>query len=322
MRMIFHADASPQIGAGHVMRVATIAEKAIQEGHECHFVGQIKGLVWVKEYIEHLGFQSVNPTFQEFSPIIIDSILIFDSYILTKDSICLKRSDWALTVNVCDRFTPEYSADLNVLQDLSLPADGSNGKVLSGPDFILLRQGITKSLRSKNFDGPLSIVVTGGGSDPFYFVEHVLLKLISLDFNFKVDAFADYPLPALNSTRITLHKNGPLLDRIAPFADLAITTASTTSVEFIAREIPTLIACVTPNQVPNYTDFSRLGYALPIGERTDENGWNIDSRTLENAVTMSSVRESLVSTIQELIDLKATSRVLDEIKVRISEKSI
>jgi spore coat polysaccharide biosynthesis predicted glycosyltransferase SpsG len=321
MRMIFHAEASPQIGAGHVMRVATIAEKAIREGHECHFVGEIKGLVWVKEYIEHLGFQTVRPAFRDISPIIIDSILIFDSYNLSEDSICLQHSIWALTVNVCDRFTPDYSADLYVLQDLSVPVNGRNRKVLSGPDFTLLRQGITKSRRPKNSNGPLNIVVTGGGSDPFYFVEHVLLQLISIDFNFKVDAFADYPLPALESPKVTLHKNGTLLDRIAPLAGLAITTASTTSVEFIAREIPTLIACVTPNQIPNYLDFSRLGYALPIGERTDESGWNIDSKTLKNAIILSSVRDSLVSRIQELIDLKATSRVLDEIKVRISEKS-
>jgi spore coat polysaccharide biosynthesis predicted glycosyltransferase SpsG len=321
MRMIFHADASPQIGAGHVMRVATIAEKAIQEGYECHFVGEITGLVWVKEYIAHLGFQTVKSALSDISPIILNSILVFDSYNLSEDSICLEGSNWALTVNVCDRFTPHYPADLYVLQDLSVPANGRDEKVLSGPDFILLRQGISKSRRSKNSKGPLNIVVAGGGSDPFRFVEHVLLQLIAVDFDFKVDAFADYPLPALESPKFTLHKNGPSLDRIAPIADLVITTASTTSLEFIAREIPTLIACVTPNQIPNYKDFSRLGYALPIGERTDESGWNIDSKTLESAIILSSVRESLISRIQELIDLKATSRVLDEIELRISEKS-
>lgn len=47
MRFVFRADASVQIGTGHVMRCLTLADELVRQGHECRFV--------CREHKGHLG---------------------------------------------------------------------------------------------------------------------------------------------------------------------------------------------------------------------------------------------------------------------------
>ena len=314
MRMIFYADASPQIGAGHVMRVTTIAQEALSRGYECHFAGDIQSLNWVKEYIVNLGFKSVSSSLDALYLESHDCILFFDSYTLASDSHCLGSSEWVLTVNVCDRFTPEYPADLYILQDLSPNTYGKYPNVFSGPDFTLLRKEIVKCSNLRNYSAPLKVVVTGGGSDPYFFVRNLLRELVLIQSDMEIHAFANYILPKHSEMNVIQYDVGLQLDEVAIDAGLAITTASTTSLEFIAREIPTLIACVTNNQIPNYQELSKLGYALPIGGRDEEDIWVFENKTLESAITEHRVRDSLREQVRGLIDLRAPTRVIDEVE--------
>jgi len=59
VRFIFRADASREIGSGHVMRSLALAEEAISRGFDCIFVGKISDLDWVsescKDGIFHVG---------------------------------------------------------------------------------------------------------------------------------------------------------------------------------------------------------------------------------------------------------------------------
>ncbi len=322
MRMIFYADASPQIGAGHVMRVTTIAQAALKMGYECHFVGDIQSLTWVKEYITSLGFKSVSGSLDRISLSWHDSILVFDSYTLSSSSGCLRPSEWALTVNVCDRYTPKYPADLYILQDLSPTVDSKHPNVFSGPDFTLLREEIVKCSISRDYGTPLKVVVTGGGSDPYFFVRNLLHELVSVQYEMEIHTFANYFLPEYSSLNVIQHSPGLQLDRVAKDAGLAITTASTTSLEFIAREIPTLIACVTNNQIPNYRELVNLGYALPIGSRDEYGFWAFNSKTLESAITEPRVRDVLRKRIRGLIDLGATTRVMNEVEQYLLKRNL
>lgn len=55
MRIVFRADASVQIGTGHVMRCLTLADELTRQGHECRFVcreheGHLGDLITSKSY--------------------------------------------------------------------------------------------------------------------------------------------------------------------------------------------------------------------------------------------------------------------------------
>jgi spore coat polysaccharide biosynthesis predicted glycosyltransferase SpsG len=319
MRLIFHADASLEIGAGHVMRISTLAKAAIERGYECHFIGQVASLKWVRNYIKTLGFNSISE-----SPLQIPSdpqncILVFDSYTLAEEADCLLSVNWKLIVNICDSFTPIYNSDLFIFQDLIAPNQQINGpKVFGGPDFILIRESIVKSQNYEDEGGKLKIVISAGGTDQYFVARNILNELNKLNLGLNIHVFADYSIPEFSALSIKQYSNGLELDRVAADAHLAITTASTSSLEFIAREIPTLVIRVTSNQQSNYDTLSELGFVLPIGSRDDKNFWSIDIESLRKAVTDRAVRDSLRRGVRGLIDGKGNSRILDLIEKRIA----
>ena len=80
MRFIFRADASREIGSGHVMRSSVLAEEAISRNFECIFVGRISGLDWVSERIANLGFSRVIEDERLFDVDRELDILVLDTY--------------------------------------------------------------------------------------------------------------------------------------------------------------------------------------------------------------------------------------------------
>lgn len=314
MRLVFRADASRQIGAGHVMRVTTIAQEAILRGYECHFVGAVGELRWVKDYVEKLGFQSINQSITQFGVGLENYILVLDSYTIQLDSVFNNLNVWKMVVCVTDQFTPRYCADIYVDQGLQNNVARENGLLLGGPDYALMRKTIKKSKPHKVFVSPPKILVLGGGSDPFGFVREVLYALNCSGFPFVAHVFSDENLEGVSDQNIIQHQLGPELDDLAGGVDLAITTASTSSIEFIAREIPTLIACAVDNQEKSYLELSKLGLALPIGVRNSVGVWHLDLTAIRMAITDHGLRLTLRERARGFIDLNGPSRVLDKIE--------
>ena len=314
MRLVFRADASRITGSGHVMRVTTIAQEAIARGFECHFVGNISDLPWVSEYINQMGFESLLEVSEKFTPDANRDVLILDSYTVAPDSKFIDASNWKMIVCVQDAFTPKYNADIYVnqsLHDRSLRA-GSN--VLTGPDFSLIRKEITKSSKIESPGLIPSVLVLGGGSDPFGFVDAVLSFLQQGDFGLELYVFSNDDLAKFGTLNICQYQIGPELDLVAKNADLVITTASTSSIEFIARELPTLVACAVDNQEVIYSELCELGYALPFGVRDRAGHWDLDLEILLLAIRNLQVREDLRNSVRGVIDLLGSFRVVDAIE--------
>lgn len=319
MRLVFRADASRQIGSGHVMRITAIAQEAISRGIECHFVGRISDLEWVSEYVQNLGFASIVDKEDSWIANCLEDVLVLDSYTTSLDSQYSNPRNWTLLVCIADGFTPDYPANLKIKQSLAKSVQESTSILLDGPDYILIRKGIEKSRRRKSETSRTQILVLGGGSDPFGFVHAALSELSLIKEDFKIIVFSNEDLSEFGFLDIEQHQIGPELDVLASEVDLVITTASTTSLEFVAREIPTLIACVVDNQEQTYAELSHLKVALPIGVRSNEGTWRFDQKIIRSAVTDPNVREDLKSRILDAIDLRGPSRVVDEIQYLLSK---
>ena len=313
MRLVFRADASPSIGSGHVMRVATIAQEAIGRGLECHFIGNSSNLPWVHEYINQLGFKSVFEDAEEFVHDSGRDVLILDSYTFPLAAEFNDPLNWKLVVCIQDAYTPKFNADIYVNQSLKHARSNPDLKVLTGPDFALIRKGINKSTKATSSDSTPSVLVLGGGSDPFGFVPTILSCLEKVNLGLEIHVFSNDDLTKFTSLNLIQYQIGPELDCVAEKVDLVITTASTSSIEFIARELPTLIACVVDNQEPFYSELSELGYAIPIAVRNSIGDWKIDLEILLSAIESPRVRDDLKSNIRGVIDLSGASRVVDAI---------
>jgi spore coat polysaccharide biosynthesis predicted glycosyltransferase SpsG len=124
--MVFRADATPQIGAGHVMRLSAIAEEAIKRGFECFFAGNICDIEWLDDHVNKLGFSQVLKP--EYISRVMDnqSVLIIDSYHIPVDHFSLSPQSWKFIVSISDAQTPDYISKLVVAPGMD--AGGINQK--------------------------------------------------------------------------------------------------------------------------------------------------------------------------------------------------
>lgn len=312
MRFIFRADASREIGSGHVMRSSVLAEEAISRGFECIFIGKISGLDWVGDRIETLGFTQV---FSDESSFVSDAstdILILDSYSIPVSNAFISKMNWKFVMSICDQITPNYKVDIELRPGFENSGEVQSPPVLlSGAKYILIRKGILKSSRQKDYSETTKVLVVGGGSDPFGFVPTVAKVLNTLKMNLEVHLFSNDKNLIAFSRRFVIHPIGSALDEIVQKIDVVLTTASTSSLEFIAQEIPTGVMCLVDNQEDYYEQLGRLGYATQIGTRTHAGKWEIEIEAIKELLSSQEKRDSLKQSIMGLVDLKGASRVID-----------
>ena len=312
MRFVFRTDASMSIGSGHVMRSSAIAEEAIARGIPSFFVGKISDLTWVSERIRGLGFIQVLENSSEFIPDENEDILIIDSYEIPTDDVFVQLRNWSKVVSIFDELTPDYSCDLRIHPGLTKAwPKRFSGSTLSGPKFVPLRKSIKNSTENTP-KGTLEVLVVGGGSDAYGFVPAVVNLLTQLTQDFHATIFTNSFLSMDLGERFTVSEVGLNLDLIANTADLVFTTASTTSLEFLARGSAVAIGCAVDNQELYYKELSGGDYAAPIGEFLN-NEWHLDAELIQELLSSETFRVTLKANSANLIDLNGAKRIVDEI---------
>jgi spore coat polysaccharide biosynthesis predicted glycosyltransferase SpsG len=112
--------------------------------------------------------------------------------------------------------------------------------------------------------------------------------------------------------RFSVFEVGLNLDLVANSVDLIFTTASTTSLEFLARGTAVAIGCAVDNQELYYKELSNADYAAPIGEFLN-NEWHLDAKLIQELVSSKTLRGNLKANSAGLIDLNGAKRIVDEI---------
>jgi spore coat polysaccharide biosynthesis predicted glycosyltransferase SpsG len=224
----------------------------------------------------------------------------------------IARKNWKFLLSICDEITPKYNVDVELHLGLEPSHSGRiTPIVLSGPEYILIRNGIQKSKRSVNSEHMTKVLVVGGGSDPFGFVREISNVISSMTLNIETHIFSDEVIPAKLSSGLIKHPLGSDLDSVAGDVDVVLTTASTSSLECIAREIPTGVVCAVDNQQGLFEQLGRLGYASKIGVRIRDGVWKFDINSITELLGSQNKRDSLKKATHGLIDLKGASRVID-----------
>lgn len=313
MRYVLRADASEKIGSGHVMRSSAIAEELIDRGEEVTFIGEYLEVPWLTTRINSMGFSQIFSSSEEFVPNPKTDVLILDSYNLPVDNDFIQRKNWKAIVSIVDELTPLYASDLMVHPGLASEGKTfSNIRVLAGAKFIPFRKTIQKNRNFETDKEVLEIVVVGGGTDPFNFVQAICVALKNSKSKFKARIFTNKNNMIELDSRFEVFPIGLELDHYASYADLVFTTASTSSLEFIAREVAVGIGCAVDNQEEYYRTLSSFGVAVPIGQ-VIENVWEINQQAIANLVGTKELRERLRRRCAGLVDLNGARRIVDEI---------
>jgi len=315
MRYVLRADASQSIGAGHVMRSSAIAEELIARGKEVIFVGQITGLPWVENRIAALGFTHLYNESSEFISNPESDILLLDSYEIDRNHAFITPTNWLHVVAIVDEQSPNYCCTLRIHPGLDSDWTGnSKTPILAGPKYIPFRSSLSKNVRTAiQAKHKIKIAVVAGGSDPYGLVHEFAKILVMFSEQFEAYLFSDSILDSTLDSRFHPIEVGLNLDELTKDVDLVLTTASTSSMEFLARGLCVGIACVVDNQEQNYNMLGELGVALQLGFLNLNNEWKLDKDKIHSLISSSEVRGNLLSKAQGLIDFKGASRIVDAI---------
>jgi spore coat polysaccharide biosynthesis predicted glycosyltransferase SpsG len=295
------------------MRSSALAEELIGRGFESIFVGQVDGLDWVKERIDNLGFSRIIEGSTNFISDPAKDILILDSYEINLSDDFINRDKWKKIISISDDTTPKYICDLVIHPGLDSGwLKDSITPFLFGPEYILIRKSIQKAPSTLLSDEQeLQIVVVGGGSDPTGFCSAIADFLQQIDMRFQATFITDFPITLNGPHKFRAMPNGDVFDKIAGAANLILTTASVSSLEFIAQEIPVGIACAVENQRLNYESLAAANVAIQIGEFSNSLGWQLNLGAIRNLISNPSARTKLRENCSSYIDLDGASRVAD-----------
>ena len=319
MRLVFRADASPECGAGHVMRISVLAEEAITQGLECIFIGEIQGLHWLLNRINNMGFQETHSNFDTYKSNPNTDILILDSYTIPVELEEIESKHWLYIVVIADKLTPKYKSNLVIKPNLtSCNSIKERNSVLEGPEYILVRKLARSSKKFKKQNSPLKIMVSGGGTDTQNFAKSIATELEKVETIIEVHFFSNTEIVSKTGKLFVTHNIGEELDRISEDADLAFTTASTSALEFIASKIPTGVVCAVNNQREYYEQLGELNYAIQIGEFTSQKVYKLKSANIKGLISDPEVRDRLTNNISNLIDANGASRILSAIKENVT----
>jgi spore coat polysaccharide biosynthesis predicted glycosyltransferase SpsG len=315
MRYVFRADASQSIGAGHVMRSTAIAEELIARGKDVVFVGEISELPWVKERITTLGFTDVFTETSDYLSSPKSDVLLLDTYLIDIDDAFISPENWLHVIVIVDELTPNYRCTLRIHPGVDSDWVG-NALIptLAGPKYIPIRSSLSKKKQiSNDMERSLRIAVVAGGSDPYGLVHEIANILVKIPVQFEVSLFSVSDLDSTLDSRFKYIEIGQRLDDLTMDVDLVITTASTSSLEFLARGLCVGLVCAVDNQRQYYNSLGKLGVAAQLGFRTLDNSWELDEQKIYSLISSTELRMNLMTKAVGLVDFSGASRIVDVI---------
>lgn len=313
IRIVFRADASNLIGTGHVMRCSAIMEEAISRGIECIFVGSLGGIRWLEERLENLGVQKYLDS-NELNLLPTRDVLVIDSYDIAIADPFIQLKNWKSVVVISDETTPKYTASMVIqLGFKTVYSHEGSHKFVSGPQFIPFRKSISKT--TKSLPRKVSkIVVFGGGADTYKFAATFAKGLANVkEFNKAIFISNDNLQIPLFDSRFEVREFGSALDKELEEADLVFTTASTSSLEILARELPLGVCFTANNQVPFFNTLIDKRMAMGIGYLTLDKKWCLNWAEISLLIQDANLRESIVAKTRGYFDLLGSSRIVNEI---------
>ncbi len=312
MRFVFRSDASFSVGAGHVMRSSAIAEEAINQGIQCIFVGNVTGIPWVEDKVRNLGFHQVIINEKEFNPSTKSDVLILDSYSIPANHKFIDPRHWLRVVNIFDSYTPKYKCTLRIHPGVEKITESFIfGNTLSGPEYVPIRKSLYKGPPTIESQA-LRITVVGGGTDVNGFVNAIAKFLMKLDVKFNVRLVTATPTDISLDDRFKLIQPGKNVESLFLDTDVALTTASTTALEFLAVGCAVGIACAIENQEQNYYSLTELGIVAPIGIHANGN-WKLEHKALITLLSDISFRTEIKEKARSFIDMDGAKRIVDAI---------
>ena len=269
MKVVLRADASSEIGTGHVMRQVALAEELLRRGVEVFLVGEVEGPSWLEEKITSVsGLQRVGQSKGTFDSGVLRrlgaSVSAIDSYDLRQTELAQWEAQSSRTLVFIDgpwqrleggsAVVPALSDKFAWLGDLRKRFNS----VHAGAEYLMIRDEIKRAKQVMLRKPPSlpQILVVLGGADPRGPTELIESAMFELAPKYKVvfvgrEERTDFVRSHLGIRGRIIHSpRSSFVDELTK-STLVISAAGTTSGELLFLGIPSLFIPVVDNQVEN-----------------------------------------------------------------------
>lgn len=342
MQVAFRVDASRTIGAGHLMRCATLADELRRAGAEVRFFSRPlaghygdwlaeRGLAvtWLAAGAEADGEEDARATLMAAAGAQFDWLVV-DHYDLDRRAHRTLRAIARRVLVIDDLADREHDCELLLDQNLGGPADRyrpllpPHARCLLGPRYALLRPAFAelRAQRPARSGEVRRLVVCFGGADPADHTAAALQALAAFVARLeRVDVFAGAAYahrPALADrcaalgARVVLHP--PHADPAPALAqaDLALGAGGTMNWERACLGVPTLAFGIADNQVAVLGELLAGGHLLGEAEMLRPAPARI-AAWLEVALHSPALLAGLAERSRALVDGEGARRVAAEL---------
>jgi UDP-2,4-diacetamido-2,4,6-trideoxy-beta-L-altropyranose hydrolase len=286
---VFRLDASPEIGAGHAARCATLADALVSWGWETLFVCN-PGAETAAPQLKSRPLRPIPPhrpddaaPFKATLPRRA-SLVVIDHYGLSAGFETAIRADTDAIFVIDDLCNRRHDCDFLLDPTLGrLPQDyaallPTGARALTGASFVLL----PKAFRAKRagFERRTEavaqrVLISLGATDPANATVLAIEAVAASGHAVEVDIVLGRAAPHIETVRalaqkrladFTLHIDPPDLPDIVARCDMAIGASGSSAWERSALGLPTILLAVAENQVPSARAFAETGAAILAGQ--------------------------------------------------------
>jgi UDP-2,4-diacetamido-2,4,6-trideoxy-beta-L-altropyranose hydrolase len=337
--LVLRADASPEIGLGHVMRSLALAQAWRRAGGRATLVGHWPPLAVLKRAeIEGLSLRRLDRPSTAPREWLDGATraagaanwVALDGYRFPADHFAAVRQSGARVLAIEDGpRLPRYEMDL--VLDTCPGSDTAEyclaigTRLLAGPQFALLREEVLAAApRRQHPVQARRLLVSLGGSDPTGATLTVIDALHRVDMP-NLDARVvvgpanprrdDIARAAAHDPRLRMVEpdrgpaTGTALSQLASWAELAVVAAGGTCWELAYLGVPAGAIVVADNQAGSVAALARRGILLNLGRREQLCPPEL-ADTLTELMTDAAQRRRLAARGRELIDGRGADRVV------------
>jgi UDP-2,4-diacetamido-2,4,6-trideoxy-beta-L-altropyranose hydrolase len=337
--IIFRADASPQIGTGHIMRCLSLAQLWRSGGGHSVFITctntpyiktrlQSEGIATIELSANIGSIEDVNQTVALAKELGATWVAL-DGYNFRPDyQKTIKDSGLKLLFIDDNGYSSNYYADLIVNQNIHASEKlylnrQPYSRLLLGTDFVLLREEFSRwqDWKREIPQTAQNLLVTLGGTDS----ENVTLKIIEgiqeaklSELNVIIVAPNNQYFEQLESfvktgKNMVLKRNVSRMSELMAWADMVVSAGGTSTWELAFMGVPMIMTAIADNQCQIVEKLSKEGIALNLGWHKDVTR-EVISKTVSQLAKDVSLRLKMSKCAQALVDGKGADRVLGEIK--------
>ena len=268
--IFIRADASKEIGIGHIMRTLAFSNKAMDDGIEIYYLcyslpnslqKKLPKVIYLQKVDDAKEILDLAKTYNPFA-------IIIDSYSLNKEYELTLKKKTSATIVAYEDLDNEHNSDIVINPNIYAISKKTNH--LYGTKWAILRKEFKQGFHKNS--NQFTLTVTLGGSDE----KNITYEIIKYLKKWHIPFFANIILGATNPHKykifnsiksrndFKLHINPKNFAELLANADLVISASGQTTIEVLHLKKPSIAINVAENQnkITQYLQENRLALTL------------------------------------------------------------